>query len=314
MLNDLIIDINKRESERLATQGKQYRKTTNWASSIGECKREMFYSITEWDKKPVPDLHLLARFEEGREQERKILRRLLENGLDVIEGQKPIDIKDRKGRVVISARLEGKVRWNGSKIPFEIKSLNPNVYARIDTVEDFNKMEWSRRYPIQMNLYLYAENAEQGLFILTDCLGHFKLIPCFLDLDLVERVLTVCTEVMDAVESGNPPDFLRHKPNTCKKCWAFGRVCQPPIEPQQGLELIDNSELLDALIRREQTEEAHHDYAVADKIIKDILKGKPMVICGDYQITGEEKNVHYKEQPAKPAFDQKRWSMKIERL
>lgn len=299
-----------KEEERLRSQANLFRKNVNWASDIGVCAREMFYSITDWDKKPIPEPYLLARFEEGREQEKKVIKKLMENGFEIVEGQKPFEIKDRNGRVILTGRIDGKIRWDNRKIPFEVKSLMPSVYSQIDTVEDFNKYSWAKKYPLQMMSYLFGENIDEGIFILTDCLGHFKVIPVRLDYASMESILQRCELVMNAVDKKTPPDFFKDT-SVCRKCWALGRVCSPPLDFGEGVAIIDDAEIEVKLAKRDELYGLSKEFEVLDKEVKGYFRNKPHCLCGNFEIIGKEQ---IRKIPAQPEKETKSWITKIENI
>jgi CRISPR/Cas system-associated exonuclease Cas4 (RecB family) len=306
---EAIKEIEKRRYQRLQSEAKNFRQTICRASSIGECDRELCHSIIDWQVKPLPDLELQARFDEGKEQHKKVHRELLEDGFDVIEGEKSFEIKGRNGKVVCTGHIDGRISYNGIKPPFEIKSLTPNLFNQINSLEDFNKWEWSRKYPRQMQLYLFGENEEQGIYILSDCLGHRKYFPVVLDYEETERILHRCEYVMACVEEGILPPF--HKDySVCRRCWAMGRVCAPDIK-LEGAQIIDDPEIEAELKRREELKELVKEFDALDKHIKDYFKEHADVLVGDFHITGKWNEKNLKPTEAKTI---KYWQSKIEFL
>jgi CRISPR/Cas system-associated exonuclease Cas4 (RecB family) len=305
LANEIIL---RRENE-LKSKQKVYRQDRPRASSISRCDREMYLSITDFVHHPPYDTRIIARFEEGNRQESFILQLLIKNGFTVVEGQIDLSIKDRNERVVLTGHIDGKIEWEEKRIPFEVKSMNPNIYEDINTVEDFNKRDWTKRYILQMQSYLFANNEPEGIFIITDCLGHFKILPVKLDYDLMEKIIQRCTHVMDCVEKNEPPDFIKDA-SICRRCWAFGRVCTPPIS-NEGCEIISDIEIEEQLKLREQSEEARKTYELADKNIKGYFKNKPKAICGDYMVTGELRTRTTKPTEGKTT---EYWQTTIEKL
>lgn len=306
---EMIAEIQKRRLQRLQAKAKVFRQTVCRASDIGECDREIYYQIVNWQDKPAPDPELQARFDEGIEQHQRIRRELLEDGFDVVEAERPFELKGRNGKVIITGHIDGKIRIQGVRLPFEAKSLNPNLFTQISCIEDFNKYVWARKFPRQMQTYEFGENEEEGVYILSDCLGHRKFFAVQLNYEETEKILQRCEYVMDCVEKGTPPPF--HKDySVCRRCWALGRVCTPDIEVK-GAEIIDDPEIEAVLIR-------HHELAPKKKEcdslygqIKEYFKNRADVIAGDFHITGKEVTQHYKAAEAK---DIASWRIKIERI
>lgn len=308
---EIIEKIKQRRLWRLEGQAKKlYRQTVCRGSDIGECDREIYYQIVNWADRPPKDPEVQARLNEGIEEHKKARRELLEDGFDVVEGERPFDLRGRNGQIIIVGHIDGKIREEGVRLPFEVKSLNPNMFAQINCIEDFNKYLWARKFPRQVQSYQFGENMEEGIFILSDCLGHKKYFPLQLDYDQMEKILQRCEYVMDCVEKKTPPPF--HKDySVCRRCWALGRVCAPDIQFKEGIEIIDDPGIELELKRREELKPSKEEYGALDKHVKDYFKNRPEVIVGDFHITGKEVIRHLKATEEK---DIKSWQTKIEYL
>lgn len=291
-------EIEKRENARLESRKTQYQPKNCIASNLGECLRERYHSIVDWKAKPIADSWLQARFEEGNEQERRILIKLLTNNFEVVEGQTRFEIKDRNGRVILTGRIEGKIKYEGKYYPFEIKSMNPNIYDGIDSLEDFQKYSHTAKYPKQLQSYMFSQELPEGFFILTDCLGHFKIIIVKLDFEIMEKEMQSCTIVMDAVEKKEPLAF--HKDTAvCKKCWACKTCCFPPLDFGEGVQVIDDPDFLVNLNRRQELIASAKEFEKLDKIIKDRSKSYKHAICENFEIVVKEYPINYKATEAR---------------
>jgi hypothetical protein len=254
---DLLEEIGRREQARLKSLSKAYARSVPIASDIDpdSCLRRQVFNIVAWQDKPLPEAELQARFEAGNLQEREGIAKLLQLGFDVVEQQVPFELFRRGGgrEVVLRGKTDGKVRWGAQRVPFEVKSLHPNIYAQVDTLTDFDKWAWARRYPSQLEAYLIGHGAEWGFFLLTDCLGHWKTIRVDLDLELAERIWQFAERAHDGVlawrKDGTLPDTSKD-PAECARCEFFGRTCQPDIV-EQGAALLADPELITDLERRE---------------------------------------------------------------
>jgi hypothetical protein len=220
-------------------------------------------------------------------------------GFEVVEGQKRFEIKDRNGRVIITGRIEGKIKFEGKYYPFEIKSMNPNIYEGIEIADDFQKYGHTARYPKQLMSYMFSENLEEGFFILTDCLGHFKIIIIKLDFAMMEKEMQNCTLVMDAVEKKEPLPF--HKDYAvCRKCWACKTCCFPPLDFGEGVQVIDDEFMLVSLNRRQELQKAASEYEKIDKEIKDKVKSNyKHAVCGNYELLVKDYTINKKASEAK---------------
>lgn len=284
-------EIESRENQRLLSRRTEYKQSNCIASGLGDCLRERYYSIVDGDSKPVADEWLQARFEEGSEQERRILIKLLTNGFEIVENQRRFEVKDRDNRVILTGRIEGKIKFQGKYYPFEIKSMNPNIYDGIDNIEDFAKYSHTKKYPKQLMSYMFSENVDEGFFIITDCLGHFKIIVVYLDYNVMEEEMQNCTIVMNHVWEGIAPQFTTDR-SLCRKCWACKTVCFPSMDFGEGITVIDEPELAIDLKRREELSEPRSEYESIDKRVKERLKEFPGLhaICDKWEIEVTKKS------------------------
>lgn len=308
---DLCREIEGRRTDALARRIGAYPRTQPIASDLGPCTRELVLAITHWQARPLPSAELKARFERGNAIEDAVMLELQRLGLSVRVDRQPFEIKDRQGRVILRGRVDGFVQAQdgGPAYPFECKSLDPNVYRRIASVEDFGAFTWAAKYPRQLQAYLYANNLEEGFFLLDDCLGHWKLLPVSLDYEAVEAILRQCEEAVTHRDRGTLPDYHRD-PAVCRRCWAFGRVCDPPAE-YHGLTLVEDGALEAQLDRRATLEPAHREYEALDKTVKEAVKERDGLLVGGWLVQGKPVTRHEKAREARTvAF----WSSKFTRV
>ena len=293
-VKDLCDEISRRRTEALERRIEKYPRNNPIASDIGECGREMVLSILHWEERGLPSPELKARFERGNLVEDTVLRELSSLGISVRVERPPFEIRDRNGRLILRGKVDGFVKWENAEYPMEVKSLDANVFRQVETVEDFQRWIWASKYPRQLQAYLYANNLEEGFFLLDDCMGHWKLLPVQLDFAEMEKILQRCERAVESVESIRAgtgeesalPEY--HKaPAVCRRCWAFGRVCAPPAD-YHGLVMADDPEFEQALDRRGELQTAHKEYESLDKTIKERVKGKDGIVVGAWLIQGKE--------------------------
>jgi len=307
---DLIQQIEMRRREALTARVSAYPRSHPIASDLGECEREMVLAIQNWKDRPLPDSELKARFERGNLIENAVVRELADLGFTVRVERTPFELKDKVGRIVVRGRVDGFISVDRKDFPFEVKSLNPNIFARIETADDFNKFHWAAKYPRQLQTYLYGNNLEEGLFLLDDCLGHWKLIPVSLDFEAMEKILKRCENSVAHIAEGTLPDF--HKdPSVCFRCWAFGRACNPPINTGAGASVIEDADLQADLDRFGELRETGKEYNSLDGKLKKRFRGIESALCGDWIVRGEQGTKTFKAQEAHTI---ETWSVKFERL
>jgi hypothetical protein len=311
---DLLTEIVRRRTERLAGQSKAYARTIPIASDVApdSCARRQVLEIVKWEDKPLFEADRQARFEAGNRAEEDIIIDLKRDGFRVVQEQVPFELKHRRtGEPCLRGKIDGKLQWNGQTVPFEIKSAHPNIFSSIGSVEDWNRWWWTRKYPSQLHSYLLGHGHEWGFWILTDCLGNWKPLRADLDYALAERIWTFAESIMDGVRAyradGSLPAYTSDA-TQCGHCDFFGRTCNPDTI-EQGARMLGDPELEAQLARWCELREPYREYNGLDKRVKDALKkalpGKPeaRAIVGRYAVTITDKPVKAEEKPRAARVD-----------
>lgn len=283
----LAFDITERRRQALRKKISPYPRSVSILSDIGECDRQMVYHITNWKDRPSHDEDLQARFDAGKEQENILVRDLIGLGYEVISGQEVVEIKNRAGETIGRGKIDGKLIYNRIKIPFEVKSMNPMVFDNIDTIEDFSKKPYLRKYIRQLQTYLFGNNVEEGLLICTDCLGHWKIFVVQIDYGLCEQILQRLERVHEHIKAKSQPDRIEFRDEICGKC-PFNHICLPDFIRTE-LQVLNDEDFLINLQVRENNKNAKSDYERADKKAKDFIKkyGITKAVAGDFVITSK---------------------------
>ena len=260
-----------------------------YASNIPDCKRQMVYSILDWDKKDTPDDGLLSLFEAGKKEENNIIKMLLDLGFEVINQQNPINIKNRKGEIICTGRIDGKIVYKGLKIPYEIKSMNDYSFQQLNTIEDFEKSPLHRKYIKQLQLYLIGNEIEVGMFIISN-FRQIKLIPVYLDYGLCEQITQQLESAWEFVKQKKYPDPITYNPKICDWCpWEF--LCTKQVTNKPA-ELINNKELEELLERRFELEQSAKEFKEIDERIKAPFKKNGVlnaIIGTKFEIIGRKQ-------------------------
>lgn len=267
------------------------------ASEIGHpCTRYLVYSITNWaDRKPhAPEVEFI--FEGGRAVEDLAIKDLEEAGFRVYRPEPDKALMELKP--AISMHLDVRVDFgDGIVRTGEIKGLNILDFDRLNTLQDFfnSKKPWIKKYPAQLMTYLYGKGEEEGFFYLKS-IPRFqpKIIPVKLDLEYMESILQKTERVEAHIKAKTLPDQIDDSA-TCEHC-PFNHICLPAVL-REGLEFIDDDELLELLERRDSLKEASDEYREVDELVKKRFNKRPKLCIGDYLITGTM--VHKKEYTVK---------------
>jgi hypothetical protein len=316
----LIRAIEERRTERLLRRSAVYPRNNPVASDLGPCTRETALAILHWRQKPAFEVDLLARFGRGTDIENLILRELSDIGFQVRVDRAPFETRGRDGELLMRGKIDGFVHWQGRDYPMEVKTVSPNIYARLNSVDDFEGFGVMAKYPRQLHAYLYANGLTEGFFLIDDCLGHWKFLAVTLDYNTAEEILQQCEQAVAALERiaklGAPEDeaLPPYHPEVavCRRRWAFGRVCHPPnLAELDGLRVIEDPSLELMLKRREAIHAVAKEFESLDATVKKTLRHIPQAIVGAYVVQGKEQIRKIK---AKEAHDQKAWLTTIQRI
>jgi CRISPR/Cas system-associated exonuclease Cas4 (RecB family) len=260
---------------------------SNRASQMGDsCLRKLVYYRTSWDKILPHSVDLQYIFDEGNEQETSLTIELQEalrkKGMKFIAQQQAIKIEGTE----ISGRIDGKIVHKKQIFPTDIKSCNPNIWDRLNKTEDFNKYPWTKKYPAQLLIYMYADNLEGGMFLLKNkSTGKLKQFNLVLSdwLEQVEEVLQKDKKIREYIKSGTLPEKI-NDPEMCKGC-PFEHICMPSLN-YDGISFEDNPELEEKLKRITEIKPIVAEYTSLEKQINPMVKGKEFN-CGNFLIQGK---------------------------
>jgi len=115
-----MIDVVKQIKDNKAKKIKRYPCDAIRASSIGYfmeslggCARRGAYEITHWQEKQLIDVSLQLIFDEGRAQEKTILKDLADADIEIIEQQSPAEFTEYKKPFAraypIRGHIDGKI-------------------------------------------------------------------------------------------------------------------------------------------------------------------------------------------------------------
>jgi hypothetical protein len=270
--------ITTRRREALERKISAYQRKNSILSDISDCERYMCYAVLDWDKRPMHDADLQARFDAGKAWETQVGIELLSLGFDFQASQMPVQIKNRAGDLIASGKIDGFILWEKKKIPVEIKTMNLHVFDQIQNVEDFQKKPYLRKYTRQLSLYMFGNNAEFGLFLVTNGLGSWKLLPLTLDLGECEALLQRLERVHEAIKRKEHLTRIPYDQSICGKC-PFSVECLHDIT-NKAADLIDNPALEADVSRHEELKPLASEYDGLHDKLKETFKGVEKAMIG----------------------------------
>lgn len=275
--------ILSRRITRLEGMATAYPRKNSILSDISECDRQMVYSVLDWKSRPGPGPDLQARFEAGKEFEKTVTRELIDLGFDFQQSQMPVEIKNRSGEIIATGRIDGFIRFDGVRVPVEIKSMAPAIFQGIKSVEDFQRKPWLRKYTRQLMMYMFGNNCEHGLFIVGDMLGHWKMLTLALDYGEAESILQRLERVHDAIKAKKYPDRIVYDQSICGKC-PFAAMCLQDIVSTETA-IIDSPETEAMIDRHEELKPLAKEYDEIHDNIKASFKAEKTIIGGRWLVS-----------------------------
>lgn len=168
----------------ISEKTKQYACNSLWASEAAhDCTRYLVYQQCNWEEAKQTEESLLMIFNEGNNQEDRLLLDLQNAGIKIKDLQVQIKIAAANitGKLDCVAIVENE-KGQGAFLPVEIKSMSDTVYNSVDTVTDFQKYAWTRKYYGQMQIYLKNDLwfYPEGYFLVKNkSTGAIKIIKDF---------------------------------------------------------------------------------------------------------------------------------------
>ncbi len=259
-----------REQQLSAKIGRSSKRDIMWFGGIHACDRANFYGMVEGDQASRWNSFVQAKMDAGNEWEQIIKRELSQIGYEPLMAGEVCEIKGKHGTVIARGRTDLSLRRIGDRsktFPVEVKNMQPFMWESISTVKDLMRNQWTKKYVRQLMLYMYAKNIDQGLFLLCDFQGHWKLIPVYMDWDFCEDTIKKIETAIEAKVAGIAPDRIEYDHELCGHC-NFQHVCIPDITQDPRLKVIGNSQLAEYLERRDALLEKWREVEGINKKIK----------------------------------------------
>jgi len=342
-VDGLAFAIGEADKRDLESKIRNWPRTNHYASQIPECDRQGYYNVVHWADRKLHDAHLQARFGKGNDEETALLARLSRIGFQVVETQVPFP-QEMMDRYRISGKIDGKMildvdkileskdlpepikqvlealspevrrKLSRHRIPVEIKSCHPNRYAKFNSIEDMRSDYFANFWYRQLTVYLLGHNEEFGIFFLTDCLGHFKMIILRLDYDEAEKILSTVERINGAIDKKELPERIPFDPEICGKC-NFSAICLQDIINDPKVVFLDNPTMVKKIDRYLEIDPIAKEAKKLREEIREVTEGKPEVVIGDFIISGKMITKKKYDVPddikAKYEGTREEWRMKI---
>jgi len=269
-----MINIIESIKNYLSLERKGYAPSANYASMVGNpCERYLVYFRLNWKERALPDLTRQVTYRDGNLHEQDVLNLLKESGFDIVETQRPFELEKINVRGKIDGVLLVKKEDMTLKIPLEIKSINPNDFDKINSLDDIlnSNKPWIRGYAATFMLYLLMTEQEHGIMIFKckSARGSFPLkqIDVSLDYKFAEDIYQKMIRVNEHIKKKEYPERIKDR-TVCAGC-DFRHICLPD-EESESINFTDDSEILELLDEREAVRPAAQRFEDLDKVVKDL--------------------------------------------
>lgn len=267
-----------------------------------DCDAYHILYFNHWDQVPPFAPDTLEIFGEGRLHEPDIVNKLQSAGFTVSHQEVEFQIILAKSWKVISGRVDLMLEHKGQLVPAEAKTMSPYAWDKIHTWEDFllSKHTYHKLYVDQLNTYMLACQVKYeemhgeapqdlyGVFILKNKVtGRVKFVPMPYQPERIEALLHRVGRVSRTLTK---PDvdlqpFKNISEEWCPSC-KMREICLGQ-QDQKMTPLLEDDDLEQVMIRREQLKPAKSEYEKLDKLVKDQVKEKPELIIGDFYVKGK---------------------------
>lgn len=260
---------------------------SNRASEIGHpCLGYLVHQRVNWDKAQQVPMSLRAIFREGEMLGALTITDLINMGIMPVKTE--VSVFDRE--LNLSGTIDAILRIDVERVPAEIKSCNPYVFSAIDKAEDLLAAgkHYLRKWFYQCQAYAMMMKVKEILLIMRNKqTGEIKDLPVKGDERYYEEIAGRCKKINSCVARRvDPSELASPQEDICNSC-PYNHLCLPPIIRDGEAEVINDPELEEAIATRQRLYQAYRAFKEADDLINKKLRGKKLVICGNYVIKGK---------------------------
>lgn len=261
---------------------KQWAMKSNRASAMGSCMRYIVYARTRPEDAQPTDVGLQRIFQEGHIQEKAVISQLGELGFDVTKHQYSIDHHKDLKAANITGHIDLTIERPGyQQALVEAKSMSPNIYPTIKTIENFNLKPWLKKYPAQGQLYMYGTGHTRMIFYLKNkTSGEYRFLEMKLDLKYIDHLIHKAYLINTHIKEETLPK-REYDYDDCEQC-DYNHICLPD-QYFTGVEFCLNLGLYELLKNREEEKPAYKRYNMYHEQAKAILrlmKGEIIILPG----------------------------------
>jgi hypothetical protein len=296
-----------------------YVSEWNWASEAGHpCLRFLAYRRLYPERALAHSEELAFIFRHGKYMEDEALDDLKSAGYELVEQQRSFTDRKLRCKGKIDAKIVLHTNGRTGKHPLEIKAYAPTTFARIHKVSDFieSDLPYLQTVPAQLTLYLMLDEtaAREGILFIKNKLTSIpKEIVVPIDQKYGLWIWRRLRIVNDHVRRKKLPPRIPFEENVCGRC-PFRATCLQEMPAGPSPLVLDPekmSDLMDLLAEREKLDPMRKTFEEVDARVKEIVRGHPKVIVGDWIVSGKEIEQHRLDTKAMPDDVKKQYSKAV---
>jgi len=283
---------------------------TNRASDLGHpCLRYLYHCRLDWTRRQLTSPKMQKIYLEGYEQERSVIRLLLDLGFRIEDQGKSFAIPHFN----ITGRIDGIISNGDMNTGFEVKSMEHYTFDAVNSVDDFKnpKRPWLAKSLAQVTLYMAMAHKSSWLFILKNKSRlDIKLIEVDFDMDLYNSLIEKAIIINEAIDLKRPPAPIPYSSFHCEEC-PFNHLCDvDEVSEFDNIDVVSDPELRDIVKNYFVLKEAAERFEVVKDDLKARFSGKNVRVGEEYKILSRLVEVKPDPEP-KPRKGYKYWTLKI---
>lgn len=268
----------------------------NRASQGGiTCARRLLWHRTNWERARLPDVGLQRRFKLGNKFEAIVVEWLAEAGFDLLQRQRDLSWPAYE----LTGHIDGILAFGEEQAILEVKSCSQFVFAKVqkcrtaaELLEAGARSDYLMGYVTQAGIYSFLMDIRYAILLFIDKNSgetHSILVDG-LDpkvLEMVEAHLKRLERVNKAAHAG--ADIEAEPGEYCARCPFLGS-CAPKQGFGEGIQIVADEVLAEAVATRQANAEAAHAFEQADAIVKKAITTAGDRIIGDWLVRAKESS------------------------
>lgn len=241
---------------------------------VHDCDRHNWYGMVEGDQRSKWDPFVQAKLDAGKARELSIKRELLDLGYEPLMAGEVLEVKGPTGTVLARGRTDLSLSLPSNfrtTVPMEVKCMQTHMWASITHWRDLLRNPWTRKYVRQLMLYMHSKKMTEGLFLIDDFQGHWKILPVEIDEAFIQDAVGKIERAAAARIAGKAPERIPYDHQLCGMC-NFQHVCIPDIKQDPRIKVVDNAVLARLLEVRDANYEAWQKVQKANDAIKKFFE------------------------------------------